>query len=181
MPWPTPRTEPYWTIPAEAWAEARQQIARIAVPCRRQTLAALVDHLEAGWEIVSAIQVEADRMIHSRMRAPEVARDVAGFVECEPTDNYRYVVEMCLEAIPVENGRWVDAMQDVDGECEEIVRQVRMVYLATANPAFPPLLAAVVKDAYPRLAKWLRELPAVLRPVERLSEIGEAGRSIALR
>ena len=180
MPWPTALSEPYWMIPADEWEAARERVGRIALPCQRQAFAALVDHMEAGWKIIAAIQVEADRIIHSGRRAPPAARAVAGFLECDPTDTYRMIAQMCTDGVPGGPKHWLDALGDVEGEAEEIVRHLRMAYMAASHHSFPPLLAVVLRDAYPRMAKWLKKLPSVLRPVERLAKREEAGHPVLM-
>jgi len=160
--------EAYWTIYPEEWEAARGCVARLTEASHRMAFSAFVEHLHAGWQIIGALQVEADRIIHEGQRAPAVARDAAGFLECEPTDSFRWIVHTSLRALPGPDPTWTQAMCDVDGEAVEIVRQVRMLYLATAHPKFPPLFGAAIQDGYPRLVKWLRKLPSVLRPVDRL-------------
>jgi hypothetical protein len=171
--------ESCWTVTAKEWERARARVARLAVEEHRRIFGALLDHMQAGWEIVRALQVEAEHVRRSQRHPPQTAQDVASFLACEPVDDFRYVVELSAAMIPGGSRDWIDALgRDMEGEAYEIVRDLHLLYLAAAHPDFPPLLGAMLQDAYPRMAEWLARLPELERPILRLAQREERGQPV---
>jgi hypothetical protein len=158
---------PRFTLDAQEWQTAREQVARPRSAQDRRLFFALLDYMERGWEIVRPLHVAANRIVCDCGPGGRMADDVTAFIECDPVDVYRGITHTCMRAIPGAPQGPPNARFDiVADEAGDVARYLRILALGADHPDFPPELREPVRTAAAAMTRWHAGLAEVLEPAE---------------
>lgn len=167
-----PEGEPEYTIYGQRWDAARGTVEALGVDDLRRAVLALMDYIEAGWDLIRPLQLGAQAITKEWIAwcrehgtdAEYPAAWVAGYVDLMVTDEFRGIAIHCPDELRGGDVRtlW---QYDFKGEAETVQRALRILGMAASSPDFPAVLKGPAVDAARRFERWTDGLRAVLVPL----------------
>lgn len=161
--------EPRATIYNAAWWEARQRLEGVAPDKSDRFLASAMDHVQAGWSAVGALQLWAEQN-PERDRPDGACGRVLTFGDAEVRESFCRIARGLVELVT----SWPaceppNTAEEVNGHLDEFVRYATVLALAAASADLPAEYRLRVRQVEQLLGTWAHELADVLGVIDALS------------
>lgn len=163
-PTSTPGGEPRQTIYVPIWRKARANLALLSDLEGGARLGRLLEAVEAAWEHLRPLALLSEQ--HRATAPGTLLDDLCAFLHLEVLDHFRSVALDAARLVPGAPG-WEPspALEDIPSEAGMLLRNLSVLELAAASPAFPDLLREPVRSAAAGLRGWHPAFHAALDPV----------------
>jgi hypothetical protein len=147
------------TIRTDRWEDAVAQLEQLPEGRAKQRLAALMKHVEDGWDRVSALQLLFETNIpEARTQSP--MSGVLNFIDADLTDQFRGLAWDAAWLVPgaarepPRNRTFYPSWDDLDGDLSEFERTVMMLHLASYSSLLPQRFRRVLRRSTEPLLTW---------------------------